>query len=286
MERFTLPDISFIDHSTEEKKQVLHARGLVKIYRRRRVVDNVDFEVPQGKIVGLLGPNGAGKTTSFYIVMGLIHPNAGRVYLDDKDITKFPIYKRARLGIGYLAQEPSVFRKLTVEENVLLILEALGIPYCMRHERTDQLLKELDLEPLRRSMASTLSGGERRRVEIARALAGNPRFLLLDEPFTGVDPIAIQDIQMIINDLKKKDFGILITDHSVREILAVSDTIYIMHKGKILQSGTAQEIAQSDIAKKYYLGERFQADASLFSVLEDSAVSNRTGAEKKPDETN
>ena len=276
-----MPDISFIDHSTEEKKQVLHARGLVKIYRRRRVVDNVDFEVPQGKIVGLLGPNGAGKTTSFYIVMGLIHPNAGKVYLDDKDITKLPIYKRARLGIGYLAQEPSVFRKLTVEENVLLILEALGVPYQLRHERTDQLLKELDLEPLRRSMASTLSGGERRRVEIARALAGNPRFLLLDEPFTGVDPIAIQDIQMIINDLKKKDFGILITDHSVREILAVSDTIYIMHKGRILQSGTAQEIAQSDIAKKYYLGERFRADASLFSVLEDTTVSSDGDEAKK-----
>jgi len=269
-----LPDISFIDHSLDEKKMVLHGRGLVKIYRRRRVVDNVDFEVPQGKIVGLLGPNGAGKTTSFYMVMGLIHPNAGKVYLDDKDITKLPIYKRARLGIGYLAQEPSVFRKLTVEENVLLILEALGVHYKIRHERTNQLLHELDLEPLKHSLASTLSGGERRRVEIARALAGNPRFLLLDEPFTGVDPIAIQDIQEIILDLKKKGFGILITDHSVREILSVSDTVYIMHKGKILQSGPAQEIAQSDIAKKYYLGERFRADVSLFALLEEKEKGN------------
>ncbi len=264
-----MPDIAFIDHSKQKHKMVLHARGLVKIYRRRRVVDDVDFEVPQGKIVGLLGPNGAGKTTSFYMIMGLIRPNAGKVYLDDKEITKLPIYKRSRLGIGYLAQEASVFRKLSVEDNILLILEALGVPYKIRRERTDQLLKELELEPLKRSLAATLSGGERRRVEIARALAGNPRFLLLDEPFTGVDPIAIQDIQMIILDLKKKGFGILITDHSVREILAVCDQVYIMHKGKILQSGTAQEIAESEIAKKYYLGERFSADASLFSLLED-----------------
>jgi len=268
-----LPDIAFIDHSKEKEMKVLHARGLVKSYRRRRVVDEVDFEVPQGKIVGLLGPNGAGKTTSFYMIMGLIRPNAGSIYLDDMEITKLPIYKRSRLGIGYLAQEPSVFRKLSVEDNILLILEALGVPYKVRRERTDQLLKELELEPLRRSLAATLSGGERRRVEIARALAGNPSFLLLDEPFTGVDPIAIQDIQMIILDLKKKGFGILITDHSVREILAVCDQVYIMHKGKILQSGTAQEIAESDIAKKYYLGERFSADASLFSLLEDDLPS-------------
>jgi lipopolysaccharide export system ATP-binding protein len=265
-----LPETVATDQTKTRQKQILHARGLVKIYRRRRVVDDVDIEVPQGKIVGLLGPNGAGKTTSFYIIMGLIRPNAGKVYLDDKEITKLPIYRRSRLGIGYLAQEPSVFRKLSVQDNILLILEALGVPHKTRMERTDQLLEELELEPLRRAQASTLSGGERRRVEIARALAGNPNFLLLDEPFTGVDPIAIQDIQMIIMDLKKKGFGILITDHSVREILAVCDQVYIMHKGKILQSGTAKEIAQSEIAKKYYLGERFQADASLFNLLEDN----------------
>lgn len=264
-----MADSSVKGSSKKKDRMVLHARGLVKIYRRRRVVDDVDFVVPQGKIVGLLGPNGAGKTTSFYMIMGLIRPNDGNIYLDDREITKLPIYKRSRLGIGYLAQEPSVFRKLTVEDNILLILEALGVPYKVRRDRTDQLLKELELEPLKRALAATLSGGERRRVEIARALAGNPRFLLLDEPFTGVDPIAIQDIQMIILDLKKKGFGILITDHSVREILAVCDHVYIMHKGKILQSGTAQEIAESEIAKKYYLGERFSADSSLFSLLED-----------------
>lgn len=265
-----MPETAAIDQTKTKQRQILHARGLVKIYRRRKVVDDVDIEVPQGKIVGLLGPNGAGKTTSFYIIMGLIRPNAGKVFLDDKEITKLPIYRRSRLGIGYLAQEPSVFRKLSVQDNILLILEALGVPHKIRMERADQLLEELELEPLRRAQAATLSGGERRRVEIARALAGNPNFLLLDEPFTGVDPIAIQDIQMIIMDLKKKGFGILITDHSVREILAVCDQVYIMHKGKILQSGTAKEIAQSEIAKKYYLGERFQADASLFNLLEDN----------------
>lgn len=280
-----MPDISFIDHSKDELKSVLHARGLVKIYRRRRVVDNVDIEVPQGSIVGLLGPNGAGKTTSFYMIMGLIRPNSGHVYVDEKEITRLPIYKRSRMGIGYLAQEPSVFRKLTVEENIILILEALGVAYKVRRERTEQLLRELELEPLRRSLAATLSGGERRRVEIARALAGNPRFLLLDEPFTGVDPIAIQDIQMIILDLKKKGFGILITDHSVREILAVCDQVYIMHKGKILQSGTAMEISNSDIAKKYYLGERFRADASLFNLLEDTSTPEKPGDTVTSDET-
>ena len=249
--------------------KVLEATNLVKIYRRRRVVDDVDLRVTEGKIVGLLGPNGAGKTTSFYMMVGLIRPNNGRIYLNGKEITKLPIYQRARLGLGYLAQEPSIFRRLTVEENVLLILEALGKPYRDRMERTENILSELDLMHLRRAVGNTLSGGERRRCEIARALAGDPAFLLLDEPFTGVDPIAIQDIQHIITMLKKKGIGILITDHSVRDILAVSDWVYIMHQGKILQSGTAPEISKSDIAKKYYLGERFQADASLFSILDD-----------------
>lgn len=189
--------------------------------------------------------------------------------MNGREITRLPIYQRARLGLGYLAQEPSIFRKLTVEENVLLILEALGVPYRQRMERMEEILDELDLTHLRRSVGNTLSGGERRRCEIARALAGSPDFMLLDEPFTGVDPIAIQDIQHIITMLKKKGIGILITDHSVRDILAVSDWVYIMHQGKILQSGTAREIADSDIAKKYYLGERFQADASLFSILDE-----------------
>jgi lipopolysaccharide export system ATP-binding protein len=249
--------------------KVLEAYDLVKVYRRRRVVDSVDLKVTEGKIVGLLGPNGAGKTTSFYMMVGLIRPNRGRIYLNGKEITKVPIYQRARLGLGYLAQEPSIFRKLTVEENVLLILEALGVPYRQRMERTDEILTELDLDRMRRSVGNTLSGGERRRVEIARALAGAPDFMLLDEPFTGVDPIAIQDIQRIIKMLRKKGIGILITDHSVRDILGVSDWVYIMHQGKILQSGRSREIAESEIAKKYYLGERFQADDSLLGIMDE-----------------
>jgi lipopolysaccharide export system ATP-binding protein len=250
-------------------QKALEAFDLVKIYRRRRVVNEVDLRVTEGKIVGLLGPNGAGKTTSFYMMVGLIRPNKGRIFLNNKEITRLPIYQRARAGLGYLAQEPSIFRKLTVEENVLLILEALGVSYRERMNRMEDILGELDLTHLRRSVGNTLSGGERRRCEIARALAGSPDFMLLDEPFTGVDPIAIQDIQRIILMLVKKGIGILITDHSVRDILAVSDWVYIMHQGKILQSGTAREIADSDIARKYYLGERFKADDSLFSILDE-----------------
>jgi lipopolysaccharide export system ATP-binding protein len=260
--------------------KVLEAYDLVKIYKRRRVVDHVDLKVMEGKIVGLLGPNGAGKTTSFYMMVGLIRPNRGRIFLNGREITKFPIYQRARLGLGYLAQEPSIFRKLTVEENVLLILEALGMPYRQRMERTDNILEELDLTRLRRSVGNTLSGGERRRCEIARALAGAPDFMLLDEPFTGVDPIAIQDIQRIITMLKRKGIGILITDHSVRDILSVSDWVYIMHQGKILQSGRAREIAESEIAKKYYLGERFQADASLMGMMDEIEKEHTEGVGK------
>jgi len=262
--------------------KTLEAFNLVKIYRRRKVVDNADLRVTEGKIVGLLGPNGAGKTTCFYMMVGLVRPNKGKIYLNGKDITKLPIYQRARNGLGYLAQEPSIFRKLTVEENVLLILEALGFSYRERMERTDEILEELDLSRLRRSVGNTLSGGERRRCEIARALAGSPDFMLLDEPFTGVDPIAIQDIQRIITMLKKKGIGILITDHSVRDILAVSDWVYIMHQGKILQSGTAREIAESEIAKKYYLGERFRADSSLFTILDE--IEGEPEAEDNPDD--
>jgi len=249
-------------------EDTLEAKGLVKIYRRRKVVDQVDLTVERGKIVGLLGPNGAGKTTSFYMMVGLIKPNAGRIFLNGKEITRLPIYQRARLGLGYLAQEPSIFRKLTVEENLLLILEARGVPYKERMETAEALMNELDLTKLRRAVGSTLSGGERRRVEIARSLAGKPAFMLLDEPFTGVDPIAIQDIQSIIMRLKKRNYGILVTDHSVRDILTVSDWVYVMHQGKLLESGPAKQIAQSDIAKKYYLGERFRADETLFDVLE------------------
>lgn len=248
---------------------ILRAEGLIKTYKRRKVVDAVDIEVPQGRIVGLLGPNGAGKTTSFYMMVGLVKPEKGKIFLGTRDISRLPIHLRSRLGIGYLAQEPSVFRKLTVEENVLLILELLGMSYKERMARTDSLLEQLDLARLRHNVAATLSGGERRRCEIARALAGDPKFLLLDEPFTGVDPIAIQDIQTIIVELKRQGLGILITDHSARDILAVADIVYIMHKGRILQAGTAKEIAESEIAKRYYLGERFKADESLFAILEE-----------------
>lgn len=248
-------------------ENTLEARGLVKIYRRRKVVDNVDLIVERGKIVGLLGPNGAGKTTSFYMMVGLVKPNKGRIFLNGREITKLPIYQRSRLGLGYLAQEPSIFRKLTVEENLILILEARGVPYKERTEIAETLMEELDLARLRKSIGATLSGGERRRVEIARSLAGKPDFILLDEPFTGVDPIAIQDIQSIILRLKKRNYGILVTDHSVRDILAVSDWVYVMHQGKLLESGPAKQIAESEIAKKYYLGERFRADETLFDVL-------------------
>ena len=259
-------------------ENTLEAKGLVKIYRRRKVVDDVDLSVERGKIVGLLGPNGAGKTTCFYMMVGLVKPNKGRIFLNGREITRLPIYQRARLGLGYLAQEPSIFRKLTVEENLLLILEARGISYKERLETAELLMDELDLTRLRRSIGSTLSGGERRRVEIARSLAGKPDFILLDEPFTGVDPIAIQDIQTIILRLKKRNYGILITDHSVRDILTVSDWVYVMHQGKLLESGPAKQIAESEIAKKYYLGERFKADETLFDVLEE------VGEESKPPE--
>ncbi len=258
----------------------LEARGLVKIYRHRKVVNDVDLTVERGKIVGLLGPNGAGKTTSFYMMVGLVKPNKGRIFLNGREITKLPIYQRSRLGLGYLAQEPSIFRKLTVEENLLLILEARGVPFKERIETTETLMKELDLVRLRKSIGATLSGGERRRVEIARSLAGKPDFILLDEPFTGVDPIAIQDIQTIILRLKKRNYGILITDHSVRDILAVSDWVYVMHEGKLLESGPAKQIANSEIAKKYYLGERFRADETLFDVLSEMGEDEPQKGEK------
>jgi len=267
---------AFLVHELEG---ALRAEHLVKIYKRRRVVDDVDLVVPPGKITGLLGPNGAGKTTSFYMMVGLVKPNRGRIFLGPRNISKLPIHIRSRLGIGYLAQEPSVFRKLSVQENVLLILELLGLPYKERMARTDELLDELDLARLRHNIAATLSGGERRRCEIARALAGEPKFLLLDEPFTGVDPIAIQDIQGIILGLKRRGLGILITDHSAREILSVSDMVYVMHRGRILLQGSAKEVAASEIAKRYYLGERFTADESLFRALDQEVEAREHAVE-------
>jgi len=240
--------------------QWLRCEGLVKIYRKRRVVDQVSIEMEREEVVGLLGPNGAGKTTIFYMLVGLIRPDGGRVFLDEEEITSLPMYKRARLGIGYLPQEPSIFRKLTVEENILAILETLRIPSKERRRRLDSLLEELDLTPLAKSKAYNLSGGERRRVEITRALVTDPKFILLDEPFLGVDPIAVEDIQGIIFRLKGRGIGILITDHNVRETLQITDRAYIMSEGKILKSGTARDLAQDAEAKRVYLGERFKLE--------------------------
>ncbi len=240
--------------------QWLRCESLVKIYRKRRVVDQVNIEMEREEVVGLLGPNGAGKTTTFYMIVGLIRPDGGRVFLDEEEITSLPMYKRARRGIGYLPQEPSIFRKLTVEENILAILETVRIPSKERKMRLDSLLEELDLTPLAKSKAYNLSGGERRRVEITRALVTDPKFILLDEPFLGVDPIAVEDIQGIISRLKGRGIGILITDHNVRETLQITDRAYIMSEGRILKSGTAQDLAQDAEAKRVYLGERFKLE--------------------------
>jgi len=236
----------------------LTAQDLVKIYNRRRVVDGVSLEVHPGEIVGLLGPNGAGKTTTFYMVVGLVQPNGGSVRLDSRDISGVPMYRRARMGIGYLSQEPSIFRKLSVEDNVRAVLEMQPIARADREQRVSRLLGELHIAGLRQEMAYVLSGGERRRVEIARALATNPTFILLDEPFTGIDPIAIDDIKDILGSLKAQGIGILLTDHSVRDTLAVTDRSYIMYQGKILTQGTSTELLSDPVARKFYLGERFE----------------------------
>jgi len=238
----------------------LRVEGLVKVYRRRRVVDRVSIEMEREEVVGLLGPNGAGKTTTFYMIVGLIRPDEGRVFLDEEEITSLPMYKRARRGIGYLPQEPSIFRKLTVEENILAILETLHISSQERKRRLASLLEELGLTPLARAKAYNLSGGERRRVEITRALVTDPKFILLDEPFLGVDPIAVEDIQGIISRLKARGIGVLITDHNVRETLQITDRAYIMSEGRILRSGTAQSLAQDAEAKRVYLGEKFKLE--------------------------
>ena len=236
----------------------LRSENLVKTYKRRRVVNDVSIQVKQGEIVGLLGPNGAGKTTTFYMIIGFIKPQAGKILLDDKDLTPLPMYERARRGIGYLSQEPSIFRKLSVEQNVMAILEMQKIARGEREKRLKLLLDELDISHLAKSKAYTLSGGERRRVEITRALATQPKFMLLDEPFSGIDPIAVEDIQKIIHRLKEKKLGILITDHNVRETLSITDRAYIMCEGEILKTGTADFLASDPEARKIYLGEKFR----------------------------
>lgn len=241
--------------------KILRTDNLVKVYSKKKVVDHVSIEVHQGEVVGLLGPNGAGKTTTFYMTTGFIAPNEGRVFFDEEgkvhDITHLPMYKRARMGIGYLPQEASIFRKLTVEENLLAILELTPLSRADRDKKKEELLNELKITHLAKQRAYTLSGGERRRVEIARALVLQPHFMLLDEPFVGIDPIAVQDIQGIIRYLRKKKIGILITDHNVRETLSIVDRAYIMFEGKILLSGTAAKLASNKKAREIYLGERF-----------------------------
>lgn len=237
----------------------LTARGLVKVYRKRKVVNEVDLDLRQGEIIGLLGPNGAGKTTTFYMIVGLITPNAGEVYLDDEELTDVPMYRRARRGIGYLAQEPSVFRRLTVEENVLAILETLPLSRAERKARLETLLDELGLKHLRRSKAYTLSGGERRRLEITRALVSEPKFMLLDEPFAGVDPIAVHDIQQIVASLRHRGIGVIITDHNVEQTLDIVDRAYIMYEGRVRVSGTVAELVWNDEVAEIYFGPTLTA---------------------------
>jgi len=236
----------------------LYTDNLIKRYHNRTVVDNVSIEVEEGEIVGLLGPNGAGKTTSFYMIVGLIKPNGGTIHLDNEDITKLPVYKRARKGIGYLAQEASVFRNLTVEDNIRAVLEMSGFPSEEQKERLETLLVEFGLSKIRKSKGIQLSGGERRRTEIARALALKPRFILLDEPFAGVDPIAVEDIQSIVSHLRSKNIGILITDHNVHETLSITDRAYLLFEGRILMSGTSAQLAEDEHVRKVYLGKNFE----------------------------
>jgi len=235
----------------------LRAENIKKKYGSRLVVKGVSIEVSQGEIVGLLGPNGAGKTTSFYMIVGLIRPNAGTVYLDDKDITNLPMYKRAQLGIGYLPQEASVFRKLSVEDNILAVLEMVGASKKEQQEKLESLLDEFGLQHVRKNRGDLLSGGERRRTEIARCLAVNPNFILLDEPFAGVDPIAVEDIQEIVAKLKKKNIGILITDHNVHETLRITDRAYLLFEGDILKAGSADDLANDEQVRRVYLGQNF-----------------------------
>lgn len=236
---------------------VLETKKIVKAYKNRRVVDGISLKVETSSIIGMLGPNGAGKTTSFYSIAGFVRPDEGQVLLDGKDITSLPIHKRALNGISYLAQEPSIFKKLTVEENVRIVLEPLGVPTKEIDKRVNQLMKELKVDYLAKNKGHGLSGGERRRVEIMRALATNPRFILLDEPFAGIDPLAVADLQVIIRELKQKGLGVLISDHNVRETLAVCDFAYIVSSGKILTSGAAEEIVNSEEARRMYLGHDF-----------------------------
>ncbi len=246
--------------SIDSEKKILFSKGLYKKYKKRFVVKNVNIEVKQGEVVGLLGPNGAGKTTTFYMIVGMIKPNEGKVFLDNTEITKFAMYKRARLGIGYLPQEASVFRKLSVYDNIMAVLQMMKLTQLEREERCNKLLDDFGISHIAKSKGYMLSGGERRRVEIARTLATNPKFILLDEPFAGIDPIAVEDIMKIVHDLKNRDIGVLVTDHNVHETLSITDRSYLMFEGEILKSGTAEYLANDEEARRLYLGEKFKLD--------------------------
>lgn len=257
---------TILDQISENKKgdMVLHVEGLVKRYGKRTVVNNVSFNVRQGEIVGLLGPNGAGKTTSFYMTTGLIVPDGGKIFLGETDITSYPVYKRARKGIGYLAQEASVFRKMTVEDNIMSVLQMTGKPKDYQKEKLESLIREFSLEKVRKNMGDRLSGGERRRTEIARCLAIDPKFIMLDEPFAGVDPIAVEEIQRVVYKLKDRNIGILITDHNVDETLAITDRAYLLFEGRILFHGLPEELAENPVVKEKYLTKNFVLKRKTF----------------------
>jgi len=248
------------DEPLQNRRSILRSDSLVKRYKNRTVVNQVTIQVRQGEIVGLLGPNGAGKTTTFYMIVGMVRPNGGRVFVDENEITSIPMYQRARLGIGYLPQEASVFRRLTVRENLLAVLEVSDLSRSAREEKCDRLLEDFGLTHLSKSKGYVLSGGERRRTEIARALALDPKFMLLDEPFAGIDPIAVEDIMKIVTKLKEKNIGVLVTDHNVHETLSITDQSYLLFEGKILKSGTAEYLANDPEARRLYLGEKFKLD--------------------------
>lgn len=255
-----------MDSADNNEKMVLRTENLVKRYGKRTVVNHVSIDVKQGEIVGLLGPNGAGKTTSFYMTTGFITPNEGHIYLNDEDITEYPVYKRARKGIGYLAQEASVFRKMSVEDNIMSVLELTGKPYDYQKEKLESLIEEFSLQKVRKNLGDRLSGGERRRTEIARCLAIEPKFIMLDEPFAGVDPIAVEDIQQIVWKLKDKNIGILITDHNVHETLSITDRAYLLFEGRILFQGTPEELAENPTVREKYLSKSFELKKKIFQA--------------------
>lgn len=274
-----------LEAQDKQDSLVLSTKGLVKVYGKRTVVNNVEFNVRQGEIVGLLGPNGAGKTTSFYMTTGLIVPNSGHIYLDhgeqQNEITSYPVYKRAQAGIGYLAQEASVFRKMSVEDNIASVLEMTGKPREYQKEKLESLIAEFRLQKVRKNLGDQLSGGERRRTEIARCLAIDPKFIMLDEPFAGVDPIAVEDIQHIVWKLKDKNIGILITDHNVQETLCITDRAYLLFEGKILFQGTPEELAQNKIVREKYLGSAFELRKKDFQLIDAEREQRERDSEKE-----